>query len=66
MPDMNAKASEIIEPRILIDRVAYRNERLLEKLAEKEDPVAFVRIMAGYNKTDLNRALRLLPVSGAE
>jgi hypothetical protein len=66
MPDMNAKASEIIEPRVLIDRVAYRNERLLEKLAEKEDPVAFVRIMAGYNKTDLNRALRLLPVPGAE
>jgi hypothetical protein len=56
VPDMNAKASEINEPRVLIDRVAYRNKRLLEKLTEKEDTITFVRIMAGYNKTDLNRA----------
>lgn len=60
MPNMNAKASEITNPKELIERVAYRTERLLDKLGEKDDPVAFVRLMAGHNKTDLGRALQLL------
>jgi hypothetical protein len=43
-----------------VDRALYRTVRLLEKLEEKNDPVAFVRLMAGHNKADLQRALELL------
>lgn len=60
MPEMSLKASEINDPRELIERVAYRTERLLNRLGEKDDPVAFVRLMAGYTKTDLRRALELM------
>jgi hypothetical protein len=60
MPEMSLKASEISDPRVLVDRVAYRTERLLDRLDDKDDPVAFVRLMAGHNKSDLRRALELL------
>ena len=60
MPEMSLKASEIDEPRVLIERVTYRTERLLDRLDDKDDPVAFVRLMAGHNKTDLRRALDLI------
>lgn len=60
MPEMNLKASEIDDPTSLVDRALYRTIRLLDKLDEKDDPVGFVRLMAGHNKTDLKRALELL------
>jgi hypothetical protein len=60
MPDMSSKAQDIDDPIVLAERIAYRNSRLLDKLSEKDDPVAFVRLMGGHNKTDLNRLLDLL------
>lgn len=60
MPDLTSRASEIDDPRVLVDRAAYRTSRLLDRLDEKDDPVAFVRLMAGHNKTDLSRALELM------
>jgi hypothetical protein len=65
MPEMSLKASDIDNPRVLIERVAYRTERLLDRLDDKDDPVAFVRLMAGHNKTDLRRALALIDASGS-
>jgi hypothetical protein len=60
MPKMNAKAAEIDDPGEMLERIAYRNARLLDRLAEKDDPVAFVRLMAGHNRTDLRRLAELL------
>jgi hypothetical protein len=60
MPNMSAKASEIDEPLALVERVAYRTDRLLDKLGAEDDPVGFVRLMAGHNRTDLRRALELM------
>ncbi len=42
MPNMSAKATELSDPVDLLARIAYRNERMKTKLAEKDDPVAFV------------------------
>lgn len=63
MPQMSLKASDIDDPRVLLDRVAYRTDRLLDRLDDKDDPVAFVRLMAGHNRTDLRRALELIDAS---
>lgn len=60
MPNMSAKAAEIDDPSELLERVIYRNARMLDRLAEKDDPVTFVRLMAGYNRTDLRRLADLL------
>lgn len=60
MPNMSAKAAEIEDPGELLERVVYPNARLLERLGDKDDPVAFVRLMAGHNKTDLRRLAQLL------
>jgi hypothetical protein len=44
----------------MLERIIYRNARMLDRLSEKEDPVAFVRLMAGHNRTDLRRLAALL------
>ncbi len=62
MPNMNSKAREMSDAGELLERIAYRNARMLDRLDEKEDPVAFVRLMAGHNRTDLRRLAELLDV----
>lgn len=62
MPNMSAKAAEIDHPSELVQRVIYRNARMLDRLGDKDDPVAFVRLMAGHNRTDLRRLAELLGV----
>ena len=44
----------------MLERIVYRNARMLDRLGEKEDPVAFIRLMAGHNRTDLRRLAELL------
>jgi alkylated DNA nucleotide flippase Atl1 len=60
MPNMNLKASEIDDPMMLVTRVAYRTKRMLDKIDEKDDPAAFVRIMAGHDRSDLRRTIELM------
>ncbi|MGO9320666.1 MAG: hypothetical protein ACLQBY_07695 [Solirubrobacteraceae bacterium] len=57
---MNLKASEIDDPMLLVERVAYRTQRMLDKIDEKDDPAAFVRIMAGHDRADLRRTMELM------
>jgi hypothetical protein len=60
MPNMSAKASDIHDPPELLERIIYRNARMLDRLEDKDDPVAFARLMAGHNRTDLRRLAELL------
>jgi hypothetical protein len=60
MPNMSSKASEIEDPCEMLERIVYRNARMLDRLGEKDDPVAFVRLMAGHSRTDLRRLAELL------
>jgi hypothetical protein len=60
MPNMSLKASEISDPLVLVERVAYRTQRLLDKIDEKPNPAAFVHLMAGHDRADLKRALELM------
>jgi hypothetical protein len=54
------QSSGLTDPTALLERIAYRNDRMLDHLAEKDDPVAFVRLMGGHNRTDLRRLAELL------
>jgi hypothetical protein len=62
MPNMGSKASEINDAEELVERIAYRNARMLDRLGDKKDPVAFVRLMAGHNRSDLRRLAEILNV----
>lgn len=62
MPNMSVKASELTDPAELLARVMYRNDRMKTKLSEKDDPVAFITLMAGYNTTDLRRLAEVLDI----
>jgi hypothetical protein len=62
MPNMSSKASEISDAGEMLEGIVYRNARMLDRLDEKEDPVAFVRLMAGHNRTDLRRLTEILEI----
>jgi hypothetical protein len=57
---MSSKAGDIANPHEMLERIIYRNARMLDRLADKNDPVGFVRLMAGHNRTDLRRLAYLL------
>jgi hypothetical protein len=59
---MSSKASEIDDATELVKRIAYRNARMLDRLSDKDDPVAFVRLMAGHNRSDLRRLGEILDI----
>lgn len=65
-PDMHGRAADIDDPMLLINRVDYRDSRML---AAAEEPgsnlVAEVRTMAGHNAADLNRLRELLDTGGS-
>jgi hypothetical protein len=60
MPNLSSKATEIQDLGEMLDRIIYRNARLLDRLADKDDPTEYVRLMAGRNRTDLRRLAELL------
>jgi hypothetical protein len=62
VPNMSAKASDLNDPGELLARIIYRNERMKTKLAEKTNPVAFITLMAGHNRSDLRRLAAVLDV----
>lgn len=66
VPNMSAKASELNDPADLIARIMYRNNRMKTKLVEKDDPVAFVSLMTGFNRTDLRRLADVLGIPKTE
>lgn len=57
---MSAKVADIDDPGEILERIVYRNARMLDRLGDKNDPVAFVRLMGGHNRTDLRRLAELL------
>ena len=63
MPNMRAKAADIQDPGDLLQRIVYRNNRMLTRLDDKDDPVAFVKLMGGHNKTDLRRLAEILDIA---
>lgn len=60
MVDIEAPAEEVGDPKLLLERIAYRNARLLDSSGGEEDPVAFIHRMSGPNRTDVRRLAELL------
>jgi hypothetical protein len=44
----------------MLERIVCRNARMLDRLGDKDDPSAFVRLIAGDNRTDLRRLAQLM------
>jgi hypothetical protein len=60
MVDLEAPAEEIGDPQELLERIAYRNARLLDSTGSDADPVSFVYGMSGPNRTDIRRLAEIL------
>jgi hypothetical protein len=58
---MQKRAADIDDPVELIERVLYRESRLVVAAAEPgRNPVAEAELMTGFNKTDLHRLRELI------
>jgi hypothetical protein len=60
MPDMSTNAAEIDSAGEVLERIIYRNARMLDRLGDKEDPVPFVQLLAAGNRSDLLRLSELI------
>jgi hypothetical protein len=60
MPDLDTDAAEIDDPQVLLERIAYRNARLLDRCGNEDDPVYFVHGVAGVNRSDIRRLAEVL------
>lgn len=60
-PDLHKRAADIDDPDLLIDRVLYRESRLVVAAAAPgSNPVAEAEVMTGHNKADLHRLRELI------
>ena len=58
--NMSAKAAEITDPLELLERIIYRNDRLIERMPRHADQPGFARMMASRTRSDLRRLRELL------
>jgi hypothetical protein len=60
-PDMSGKASEITDPQHLIERIAYRDQLMLENIHKgMENAKAEIEIMVGHNAAELHQLAKLI------
>jgi hypothetical protein len=61
VPDMSGKASEITDPHHLIERIAYRDELMLENIHKgMKNAEAEIEIMVGHNAAELHQLAKLI------
>ena len=60
VPDLDQAPAEIDDAQLLLERIAYRNARLLDRTGHERDPIWFVHDMAGRNRSDLRRLAELM------
>lgn len=58
--DMSSKAAEITDPLVLLERIIYRNDRMVERMHLHTLRRGFVRMMASRTRSDLRRLRELL------
>jgi hypothetical protein len=60
MPDLDAPPEEIGDPQELLERLAFRNARMLDRTGHEEDPILFVHDLAVGNRMDIRRLAEVL------
>ncbi len=63
MARMNVKASEITDPAEMLERIAYRNKRIITRVGTHDDPAEFARNMASRTRSDIRRLAELLGIT---
>jgi hypothetical protein len=63
MPNLREKAANIADPAVILERIAYRNHRIITRTGENgKEPVEFARHLASRTRSDIKRLAELLGV----
>lgn len=63
MPDLSTKAADITDPAVMLERIAYRNRRIITRVGENgKEPVSFAKNLASRTRSDIRRLAELLDV----
>jgi ribosomal protein L32E len=60
---MNVKASEITDPAEMLERIAYRNKRIITRVDGHDDAAAFAKHLASRTRSDIKRLAELLGIT---
>jgi ribosomal protein L32E len=63
MPRMNVKATEITDPAEMLERIAYRNKRIITRIDGHDDAAAFAKHLASRTRSDIRRLAELLGIT---
>jgi hypothetical protein len=66
MANLSVKAADITDPGETLERIAYRNRRIITRTHTHEDPAKFARMMASRTRSDIKRLAELLGVEWDE
>jgi hypothetical protein len=63
MPNLREKASEIDDPAVMLERIRYRNQRIITHIhRHADDPATYAKRLAGYTRSDIKRLADLLGI----
>lgn len=63
MPKLSVKAASINDPAVMLERIAYRNRRIITRVGTNgKDPAEFARNLAKRTRSDIQRLADLLGV----
>ncbi len=63
MPRLNVKATEITDPAEMLERIAYRNKRIITRVDRHDDPAEFAKHLASRTRSDIKRLAELLGIT---
>jgi hypothetical protein len=60
---LNVKATDITDPAEMLERIAYRNKRIISRVDRHDDPAAFAKHLASRTRSDIKRLAELLGIT---
>jgi hypothetical protein len=60
---LNVKATEITDPAEMLERIAYRNKRIITRVDRHDDPATFAKHLASRTRSDIKRLAELLGIT---
>jgi hypothetical protein len=63
VPNLSDKAAHITDPAVMLERIAYRNHRIITRIGQNgKEPVSLAKNLAGRTRSNIKRLAELLGV----
>jgi hypothetical protein len=62
VPNLRDEATAIKDPAVMLERIAYRNRRIITRVDRHKDPASFAKQLASRTRSDIQRLADLLGI----